>query len=256
MSDRRVQETLARRALVCLDLTNLEETCDAAAVEALCRRGQTEHGSVAAVCIWPRFVGEARRVLDATGTPVATVVNFPSGEAPLADTLALTASALGDGADEIDLVIPWRRLAAGEVEAAGDYIVAVKSACGSATLKTILETGELADPATIAVAADCALKAGADFLKTSTGKVKVNATPQAAEILLDAIARSGKPAGLKPAGGVRTVEDAGVYLALCDRIMGAGWAGPKHFRIGASGLLDAILATLQGSEDADADDGY
>jgi deoxyribose-phosphate aldolase len=256
MTDVSRLKTAARRALVCLDLTNLEDDCDAAAIDDLCRRAQTPHGSVAAVCIWPRFVAQAARALDRTGIKVATVVNFPGGDQPLDAVLAQTRTALGEGADEIDLVVPWRRLMAGEERAVTDCVRSVKEACGKAVLKAILETGELADPALIGVAAERALDGGADFLKTSTGKVKVNATPRAAEILLKAIERRGSRAGFKAAGGVRTTEDAALYLDIADRIMGSGWAGPRHFRFGASGLLAALIATLDDGKAPKPRPGY
>ncbi|HET9068564.1 MAG TPA: deoxyribose-phosphate aldolase [Amaricoccus sp.] len=246
----------ARRALACLDLTNLETDCDPAAITALCARARTPHGPVAAVCIWPRFVAQARRELEGSGIRIATVVNFPSGEEPRKYPVADTKQALAEGADEIDLVVPWRRLAAGHPQAVTDTVRAVKAAAGPAPLKAILETGELRDPALIRRAADAALLGGADFLKTSTGKVPVNATPEAAEILLLAIRAGGRDAGLKAAGGVKTTADAATYLALCDRIMGEGWATPARFRIGASGVLAALLATLDGAADPAATGGY
>jgi deoxyribose-phosphate aldolase len=256
MSDTGRLETIARRALVCLDLTNLDAGCDASAIDDLCHRAQTPHGFSAAVCIWPRFVPQAVGLLDRTGIKVATVVNFPSGDEPIDGVLGTTRKALESGADEIDVVVPYRRLIDGEDGAVSDCVRAVREACGGATLKAILETGELRDPALIGLASDRALDGGADFLKTSTGKVAVNATPEAAGILLKTIRRHSSDAGLKVAGGVRTVEDAGRYLELCDEIMGSGWAGPKHFRFGASGLLAALLAVLDGTDDADGDDGY
>lgn len=249
-------ETAARRALVCLDLTNLDDGCTASDVEALCRRAQTPEGFVAAVCIWPAFVAQAHAVLARTGIKVATVVNFPSGDAPVAEVLAETGRAIDDGADEIDVVVPWRKFAAGDDRAIPEMVRAVRDACGPARLKAILETGELADPVLIGRAAEMALAGGADFLKTSTGKVAVNATPEAAEILLETIRRRQSDAGFKAAGGVRTTEDAALFLGLADRIMGPGWAGPKHFRFGASGLLDALLATLGRGDDRAVDDDY
>ncbi len=246
----------ARRALACLDLTNLDDACDAAAVAALCARAATPHGPVAAVCLWPRFTAQAKAALAGSPIRIATVVNFPAGTAPVADTEAEIARALADGADEIDFVVPWRRLAAGHPSEIAAAVTAVKGACGAATLKAILETGELADPALIRAAADEALAGGADFLKTSTGKVPVNATPEAARILLDAIRASGRDVGLKPAGGVRTTADAARYLALADEMMGAGWATPARFRIGASGVLTALLATLDGAAATLPGDGY
>jgi deoxyribose-phosphate aldolase len=248
--------TAARRALACLDLTNLDDACDAAAITDLCRRARSPHGPVAAVCVWRRFVAQCRAELEGTGIRIATVVNFPTGEEPIKYVRADTRAALDDGADEIDLVVPWRRLAAGHPEAVTEMVREIRDICGPATLKTILETGELADPALIRRAADAALAAAPDFLKTSTGKVPVNATPEAAGILLTAIRASGRDVGLKPAGGVRTTADAAAYLDLCDRMMGAGWAIPAHFRIGASGVLTALLATLDGAEAAAGAPGY
>lgn len=250
------ERNVALRALVCLDLTKLEEDCDAAAIEALCRRAQTAHGSTAAVCVWPRFARQARDALAHTGIRVTTVVNFPTGDEDIGKVKDDTRAALSDGADEIDLVVPWRRLVAGEPAAVAATVREIKDVCGPATMKAILETGELGDPALIALAAEAALDGGADFLKTSTGKVRVNATPEAARILLHAIARRGGTVGFKPAGGVRSVADAGVYLGLCDEILGPGWAGPKRFRIGASGLLDALLATLGDADAIPGDDDY
>jgi deoxyribose-phosphate aldolase len=124
-------------------------------------------------------------------------------------------------------------------------IAAIRARCTSPVkLKTILETGEMDDASVIRDASEMALMENADFIKTSTGKVRINATPEAARIMLEAIKASGKPAGFKPAGGVRTVADAALYLGLADEIMGAGWASPETFRFGASGLLGDILAVL------------
>lgn len=255
MTDPAGLQTIARRALVCLDLTNLEANCRERDIGDLCRRAQTPEGSVAAVCVWPRFAPQARRLLAHTGIKVATVVNFPAGAAPLEEVKAEARDALGDGADEIDLVTPWRAAAGGDAAAVASFVREIKDVCGDAPLKAILETGALKDPALIALAAEAAIEGGADFLKTSTGKAAVNATPEAAAILLDAIARHGGRVGFKAAGGVRTVEDAGLYLRLCEARLGASWAGPRHFRIGASGLLDALLATLGAAADED-DEGY
>jgi deoxyribose-phosphate aldolase len=246
----------AARALACLDLTNLEEDCDEAAIEALCDRARTPHGDVAAVCIWPDFVAQARSALANTGVRIATVVNFPAGDDAIEDVRSEARLALGDGADEIDLVVPWRMIEWGHPEAVAATVREIKDICGPATLKAILETGELGDPVHIRRAADEALAGGADFLKTSTGKAKVNATPEAAEILLGAIRDSGRDAGLKPAGGVRTTADAALYLDLCDRMMGEAWTTPAHFRIGASGVLAALLATLDDARPPAAGEGY
>jgi len=127
---------------------------------------------------------------------------------------------------------------------------------GDRLLKVILETGELQDPKLIEAASRIAIEAGADFIKTSTGKTPVSATPEAAEIMLDAIKASGKPVGLKPSGGIRTLADAKIYLDLADRIMGPGWATPKTFRIGASSVYDALLAAIEGRTGAAVTGAY
>ncbi|MEN3793788.1 deoxyribose-phosphate aldolase [Fulvimarina sp. MAC3] len=235
------------RALACLDLTNLEDDCTEADIALLCERAVTPHGAVAAVCIWPRFVAQAVEALGGTPVRIATVVNFPGGDKPLDEMIAETKSAIDDGAHEIDLVIPYRRLAedAGMVAA---YVSDVRRAATGVTLKTIIETGELKDEAAIRLASEVCLAAGADFLKTSTGKVPVNAKPEAARLMLETIHDHGAGAGFKAAGGIRTPAIAAAYLALADEIMGKEWASPKTFRFGASGLLDALLAELEGNE--------
>jgi len=236
------RKALARRAIGLVDLTNLNDDCTPEAIDRLCADAETPFGPVAAVCVWPRFVTQAKALLAGTGIKIATVVNFPAGGEDTAAVIAETAAALADGADEIDLVMPYRAFAAGNHALAGDQIAAVKAALTPGThLKVILETGELKDPALIKAASDLALTAGADFLKTSTGKVAVNATLKAAAILMTAIRDKGVAVGFKAAGGIRTFEDARAYLALADGIMGPGWARPETFRFGASGLLSALV---------------
>jgi deoxyribose-phosphate aldolase len=246
----------ARRALALLDLTDLTDDCDAAAIERLCRRAVSRHGNVAAVCIWPCFVAQAHALLAGAGVRIATVVNFPSGDGAPGEVAAAIRTALTDGADEIDVVLPYRALVAGREDTAREMVATARAAAGDATLKVILETGELGDPDRIGYAARLAIGEGADFIKTSTGKVGVNATPEAVRIMLEEIVQSGRPVGLKPAGGLKTVADAALYLALADEIMGAGWATPQTFRFGASGILDAILATLDGVAPPEAGKGY
>jgi len=240
-------KSVAKAALACLDLTELGDTATEEAILALVDRAINDHGSVAAVCIWPRFVAAARGKLGKKSpVRIATVVNFPSGDLPVDEVVGETVRAVTDGADEIDLVIPWKALVGGDEQAVRDMIRAVRAAAPApVTLKTILETGELKDPALITRASDIALEEGADFIKTSTGKVAVNATLQAARIMLEAIKRSGRKAGFKAAGGIRTVDNARAYFGLCDEIMGPGWVAPENFRLGASGLLGDILATLE-----------
>lgn len=223
---------VARRALTLLDLTDLGENATEAGARALSQAARAS--GVAALCVWPRFVPASAEALAGSGVRVATVVNFPSGEEAIEQVVRDTRDTLRAGADEIDLVLPYRALMRGEAERARAMVVALREACGDRLLKVILETGVLEEPDLIARASRLALEAGADFLKTSTGKTPVSATLPAAEVMLDAIRRAERPAGLKVSGGLRRVEDAAAYLALADRIMGPGWATPNSFRIGAS----------------------
>ncbi|MFY0990036.1 deoxyribose-phosphate aldolase [Halomonas sp. C05BenzN] len=242
-----LQQT-ARQALALMDLTSLNDDDTDERIESLCRRARTPAGTPAAVCVYPAFVTTARRTLKALDlegrVKVATVTNFPHGSDDVMAAARETREAVAAGADEVDVVFPWRALVAGDEEVGRELVACCHQAAGDAVLKVILETGELRDPALIRRAAELAIAGGADFLKTSTGKVAINATLEAAETLLSAIRDSGRDIGFKAAGGVRTTEDAEAYLALAERLMGADWITPAHFRFGASGLLDSLLATL------------
>lgn len=252
-----MRETAAR-ALALLDLTNLKDDCTPEAIDALCDRAHTPFGNAAAICIWPRFVAQARTRLGASNpVRIATVVNFPSGDLDVATVVEETAKAVADGADDIDLVIPYRALIAGNEQAVTEMVMAVRAACPApVVLKTILETGEIKDTGLIRRASELAIAAGADFIKTSTGKVPVNATLEAADIMLLAIRDVRGKVGFKPAGGVSSVADAALYLRLADTIMGEDWVMPRTFRFGASGLLDDILAILSGSKPLAQASGY
>jgi deoxyribose-phosphate aldolase len=247
----------ARLALACLDLTSLSDGHDVAGgeadIERLCARADGRFGRNAAVCVWPRLAGRARSLLPPE-IRVAAVANFPDGSSDTARAVRDTAAIADAGAQEVDVVMPYHDLAA-----APALLAAVRRACEGLTLKVILETGELADDALITQAARIALEAGADFLKTSTGKRPVSATPAAARLLLQAIADS--PAhrarvGFKPAGGIRTVADAAVYMALTADVLGPEAVSPARFRIGASGLLDDIEAVLAGVQRPAAGSAY
>lgn len=237
----------AQRALRCLDLTDLSDNCTDHAVDILCAKARDPRGPVAAVCVWPQFVSRSREALKGSTVRVATVVNFPAGGEDVSRVAEDTEEALGDGANEIDLVLPYDALRRGDIEIAFDMVAAIRDVVDQGRLlKVILETGKLVDPALIEMASRVSIDAGADFIKTSTGKTPVSATPEAAEIMLKVIKESGRPVGLKPSGGIRTTDDAAFYLSLADRVMGAGWATPKTFRIGASSVYDALIATIEG----------
>jgi deoxyribose-phosphate aldolase len=234
----------ARLLISCLDLTNLNDTCSEADVDRLIERAETPDGPVAAICIWPRFVAHARPRLP-LGIRLATVVNFPHGGEDVEATCREAEKAAADGADEIDLVVSYPsflRHEGGGPDFVRLQVSRVKEAAGGRTLKAILETGELVDPALIAAAGEAALAGGADFLKTSTGKTATSATPASARILLETIRRTGWTAGVKPSGGIKSFEDAAGYHRLANEVMGPDWAGPETFRLGASGVLDDLLA--------------
>ncbi len=240
---------VAARALACLDLTELGDACSPQAAAAVVARARTPRGPVAAVCLWPAFVSKARAALRGD-VRIATVINFPAGGEHIERAVGDAAEAVRDGADEIDLVIPWKALLRGDERVVRDMIGAVRDhVTGGQRLKCILETGELRDPALIRRASEIAIEAEAHFIKTSTGKTPVSATPEAARIMLETIRASGKPVGFKASGGIRTLADAALYLGLADEIMGPDWARPETFRFGASGLLGALLAALDPDSD-------
>ena len=241
----------ARLALACLDLTSLTDGQDLkggeADIEALCAKADGTHGGhghTAAVCVWPRQAGFARSLLPPT-IAVAAVANFPDGSSDIRRAVRDTAEIVTAGAQEVDVVIPYRDLAS-----APALLAAVRRECQGLLLKVIIETGEIDDEALILQACRIALDAGADFLKTSTGKRPVAATPAAARLLLAAISTDPTArarVGFKPAGGIRTVADAALYMQLTAEMLGQDAVTPARFRIGASGLLNDIEAVLSGA---------
>jgi len=234
---------IKKLAVSCLDLTSLNDMDTADTVRSLCQRALTPLGNVAAVCVYPQFVTLAKEILRDTGVKVATVVNFPHGDDSMNEVLLTTKTSLLDGADEIDMVLPYKKYLMNEHDICHDLIVSVKTVCGDRTLKVILESGELHDSAMIASASKTCLQAGADFLKTSTGKKPVGATLEAAAVMLSTIKQYGdeRVIGFKASGGVRTSEDAAQYIQLARYIMGKSWISPRTFRLGASSLLTHLL---------------
>lgn len=239
---------MARRIVSFVDLTSLNETDDAAAIIALARLAVTTAGTVAAVCTWPRFIAVARTALHGTGVPIAVVTNFPAGTATVEQAAAETAAAVADGADEVDVVFPYRALLAGDAGIGLALIQKCRDACGDrALLKVILETGQLGSADTVRRAAEIAIAGGAQFLKTSTGKTLPGATPDAAAVLLDVIAQArdrGTPVGLKVSGGIREIGAARAFLDQYERRFGLGSATPANFRIGASTLIRDLLDAM------------
>jgi deoxyribose-phosphate aldolase len=234
------------------DLTTLEGADTPGKVRALCVKGiQPEPGdptcpSVAAICVYPDLVAPAKRALAGSGVAVASVATaFPSGRASMAVKLADVADAVDAGADEIDMVIDRGAFLAGRYAEVLEEIRAVKAACGSAHLKVILETGELVTLDNVRRASWLAMVGGADFIKTSTGKVSQAATPVVTLVMLEAVRDfadlTGTKIGVKAAGGIRTSKDAVRYLVLVHETAGPEWLRPDRFRFGASSLLNDVL---------------
>ncbi|GAA0324232.1 deoxyribose-phosphate aldolase [Actinoallomurus spadix] len=239
-------------AISMVDLTTLEGADTPGKVRALCAKAahpdpaDASVPKVAAVCVYSDLVGEAVRALDGTGIGVASVATaFPSGRAPLDAKLADTRRAIDDGASEIDMVIDRGAFLAGDHQKVFDEIVAVKAECGDVHLKVILETGELVTYDNVRRASWLAMLAGADFIKTSTGKVSPAATLPVTLVMLEAVrdfrAATGRQVGVKPAGGIRTTKDAIKYLVLVNETAGPDWLTPEWFRLGASSLLNDLL---------------
>jgi deoxyribose-phosphate aldolase len=243
-------------AVAMMDLTTLEGKDTPGKVAYLCRKAlqpiEPKYAvpPCAAVCVYPNLVPHARRSLGATSpVKVASVATgFPSGQYPVRTRLDEVRRAVRDGADEIDMVINRGAFLAGEHARVFDEIAAVKAACGRAHLKVILETGELVTHHNVRRASRLAMEAGADFIKTSTGKVNPAATPEVTLVMLEAIRdyffATGKRIGMKPAGGIRTAKQALAYLVMLAETLGDDWLTPGLFRFGASTLLDDVLMQI------------
>ncbi len=237
----------ARRLISLIDLTSLNEDDDEERIRRLAAMAQVQGTTVAALCVWPRFVAVATEALGQHAIPVAAVTNFPRGRDGAEEAAAETAAAIALGAREIDVVFPYRAFLAGDSETGIDLVRRCREACGHrARLKVILETGQL-DPAQVRAAGRIAAAAGADFLKTSTGKTQPGATPAAVAVLLEVLAEAraaGRALGLKVSGGVRTPDQAQAFVDQYEQAFGVGSAAPEAFRIGASSLLGELRDRL------------
>lgn len=237
-------DTEAAKILIrLLDLTSLNHDDTKETIKDLCRRAVTPYGATAAVCIYPEFIAAALHELK-DNIKIATVVNFPDGSTDLKRLEKEVRQAIKLGADEIDAVLPYRELLSGNENFCISFLNKARELCGDKTLKIIIESGELKSTVTIKKAARLAIESGADFVKTSTGKTPISATPEAANAILEEIKASGKDVGFKASGGIKTLEDAKKYLSLAVSIMGPDWINAKHFRIGASSVLNNLLEHL------------
>ncbi|MCT7940871.1 deoxyribose-phosphate aldolase [Shewanella holmiensis] len=250
----------AQMGISLMDLTTLNDDDTDQKVIDLCHKAKTPAGNTAAICIYPRFIPIARKTLndlDCEDIKIATVTNFPHGNDDIAIAVLETRAAVAYGADEVDVVFPYRALIAGDETVGFELVKACKEACGDeAILKVIIESGELKDPALIRKASELSIDAGADFIKTSTGKVPVNATLEAAEIMLTVISEKNRKVGFKPAGGVKDAAKTAEFLAVAAGILGEEWITPDTFRFGASSLLNSLLHTLELAEAPKPTQGY
>ena len=242
-------------AIRMMDLTTLEGADTPGKVAALCgkaiRPDPTDHSvpSVAAVCLYPSLIAQAVQHLRGTTVKVASVATaFPSGQTFTTVKVTETREAVAAGADEIDMVIDRGAFLSGGYQKVYDEIVRIKEACGSAHLKVILETGELGSYDNVRRASILAMAAGADFIKTSTGKIQPAATPAVTLVMMEAVRdfhrETGRSVGLKAAGGIRTAKQAVQYLVLLYETLGPDWMTPNRFRLGASSLLNDVLMQL------------
>jgi deoxyribose-phosphate aldolase len=237
-----------------LDMTTLEGSDTEEKVRQLCRKARFSVDrpgvpDAAAVCVYPSLVRTAGKALEGTGIRVASVAGgFPAGQTALQIKLEEIRWAILEGAAEIDTVISRGKLIEGRETEVYDELAAMRDACGDAHLKVILETGELPSVAMVRRASEIALLAGADFIKTSTGKISRGAEPESFLVMLDTIReyheKTGKAAGIKAAGGVRTAEEASLFALLVIEVLGEQWFDPEFFRIGASSLAEDLLKRI------------
>lgn len=242
--------------LSCIDLTTLNTTDTREKIVSFTEKVNgfgsrfPEYSTPAAICVYPKWGGVVKETLKVPGVKVAVVAGgFPNSQTFLDVKLLECRMAVEQGADEVDIVLPLNLFLAGEKQAAADEIRQIKGVTGDRHLKVILETGALGDPEKIAEASFLAMEAGADFIKTSTGKQEPAATPEAAEVMCRCIRehyeRTGRKVGFKPAGGISSANDALCYFDIVERVLGEEWLNPQLFRIGASRLANSLLSELE-----------
>ncbi len=238
-----------------VDLTSLNSTDNKAVIVDLCNKVNNFCGdnkgvsNVAAVCVYPNFVGDVKQNLEVENVNIASVsAGFPAAQTFIDVKILETEMALRDGADEIDIVLSIGKFLSGDYEVVSQEIAAIKRIMGDKHLKVILETGALQDPLKIWEASLLAMDAGADFIKTSTGKLNPAATIDAAVVMCEAIKhfykKTGKKVGFKAAGGISTSKDAAIYYTVVEEVLGEEWLNPSLFRIGASSLVNNLLADI------------
>jgi len=234
-----------KHLLSIIDHTCLQKDISSEDIKAFCQEAVTPFGNAAAVCIYPEFVRAARYALKQSEIKVATVANFPSGDESLDDTLKSIIQSKNDDADEIDLVLPYHQFLQHNNDFCLEFIKACKDACDNLTLKVIIEVSALASSENIRNATKLCCEAGADFIKTSTGKHTGGATLSAARVILNVLNNDYPHVGFKASGGINSATEASNYVALAADILGEAYVQPNTFRIGASKLLADIVTHLK-----------
>lgn len=246
-----IQKGHAEQILKYLDLTSLNLDDSEETIISLCHQANSELGATAAICVYPKFVSLCYNLLKNSPVKIVSVANFPAGTSDINTVKKQIDNIIENGADEIDIVLPYQQYLSGEQNAAIDFIKECKAQCSMKTLKVIIETGALKDPIVIAAACYDVIIAGADFVKTSTGRLKINATLEAATVMLLTIKRAqqelGRTIGFKASGSIRSMDQAVTYLQLANIIMSEEWVNVDTFRIGSSSLLFNIYKNLENS---------
>lgn len=242
-----------------IELTTLKTTDSDTSVMAFTQRVNEFDNTypdlphVATICVYPCFANVVKETLDVEGVNIACVSgSFPSSQAVIEVKIAETALAIKDGANEIDIVMPVGKFLSGDYQGVCDDISELKQTCGDCAMKVILETGDIVTPKNIKTASILAMYAGADYIKTSTGKEKISATPEAAYVMCQAIKEyydeTGIQIGFKPAGGINTVMDAVTYYTIVKEVLGEKWLTNQWFRLGTSRLANLLLSEIEGHE--------
>lgn len=236
---------MAQKLISCLDLTSLNKNDNETAIARLCQKADTVYGKVAAVCIYPKFIPQVQTLLEGSSIKIATVVNFPEGRADLVATAAEVKKAIAFGADEIDAVFPYRDFIGGNTEICRKFMETVCEKSNGHTIKIILESGSFPHISLLKDACRLCLEYNINFLKTSTGKTEISATPDTANAILEVIRETPRNVGFKASGGIKTFEQARQYFVLAQSVLDENWPIPLHFRIGASSLYDDLVKTIK-----------
>ncbi|MBR1648211.1 MAG: deoxyribose-phosphate aldolase [Alphaproteobacteria bacterium] len=236
---------MAKLLISYLDLTSLNKNDTGETIQKLCKKALGKYGHTAAVCVYPRFVKAAHEMLKESDVKIATVVNFPKGEGDFEQMREEILTAVNDGADEIDAVFPYNDFLSGNLDNCRRFLDVVTQATVAKKNKIILESGAFPYITELQAACRLCLEYNINFLKTSTGKSEISATPEAANAILEVIRDTPRNVGFKASGGIKTFEDARKYFILAQSIMGDEWMGKEKFRIGASSLLDDLIKVIQ-----------